>query len=219
MPRNRYGRDYGYDAGYRRAVGVYDRGISPAPYYVRDTLDPNYRGGAYGGMRMSPGMPGQASYGWYRAMHGRDLGDAGGYEGRWGQGWSGRPDFGGQGLYHDEFGRAREQAWARNRDVGMQWGRPAGRFAGGRGQGWPRYDADHHGPWDGGVRGDVRYLHQYNENSPAFRYGAEGDRGYGRAERPRTGGGMEAARPRENTYGGRNAGGFGDMQLPRQARR
>jgi hypothetical protein len=206
---------------YPHEWGVSEREITVAPQpYPGETLDPNYRGGAYGGMRGQPGFPGQASYGWYRAMHERDLGDSGGFQGRYGPRYEfGRGEFDRRGLYHDEFGRERLDAWEHNRDVGMMRGEPMDAGEGGprAGQGWPRYDADHRGPWDGGVRHDMRFVRQYNAYSPTLERGY--DRGYGWAEHPRQGGGAGMGPSRGNEYGGRNTGGFSELHRPRQASR
>jgi hypothetical protein len=213
----RYDHGYGYDREMRRPRGFSERGVSQSPAYGRGpTLDPNYQGGGYRGMRMEPGSPGQSSYGWYRATHAGDLGDAGGFDGRYGERWGhGRGRWDGEGLYHEEFDAQRQRAWNGNRDMGRPAESP--RMAGG--QGWPRYDDEHRGPWDGGVRRDPRHLHQYNEHSVAFRHGSEHDRGFGWAEPPRQGMGADRRPGAENRYGGRNEGGFSEMQRPRQASR
>jgi hypothetical protein len=219
MPRYDQG-DYGYDRGdFRGPQGVSMRGIAQSPrYHQGPTRDPNYQGGEYGGLRMQPGARGQAAYGWYRASHARDLGDAGGYEGRYGRQWEhGRGRFDRQGLYREEFDRERNGAWRENRDMGMR-GAPTDRPRGPQ-QGWPRYDDEHRGPWNGGVRQDVGHVRQLNANSVAFRRGGGGQRGFGWAEHPAQGGGDGRGRGSENQYGGRNAGGFSEMHRPRQASR
>jgi hypothetical protein len=213
------GGDYGYDrAEYGRSGMRRELSLSPR-YPGGQSADPNYRNGEYGGMRMQPGTPGQSSYGWYRATHARDLGNAGGFEGRYGPAWGqGRGGWTPDGQYRDQFDRAQEQAWRQNRDVAMQQGRPMQRgYPGGPQQGWPRYDHEHRGPQDGGVRRDLRHLRQLNANSVTFRHGSEHDRSFGYAEHPDQGGGAGRGRPGENAYGGRNAGGFSEMHRPRQA--
>jgi hypothetical protein len=227
----RYDYDRGFRAMYDRDVpndpyphefGVSERQISLAPQPFRsNTMDPNYRGGGYGGMRSEPGFPGQSSYGWYRSMHERDLGAAGGFQGRYGERFEhGRGRFDRDGIYHDRFGRQQQEAWDRNRDVGaMQGGERMGMGEHGPrgGRGWPRYDDEHRGPWDGGVRHDTRFVRQYNAHSPDLERGY--DRGYGWAEHPRQGGGAGMGPSRENQYSGRNSGGFSEMHRPRQASR
>jgi hypothetical protein len=218
----RYDRDHGYGNDYRqvrREPGFSQRGISPSPHWEPGgTLDPNYRGGEYQGMRMRPGMPGQGAYGWYRASHARDLGADGGWEGRYGERYGhGQGRFDRGGIYREDFERERHQAWQANRDAGSFGGPRDGAMV--PRNGWPRYDAEHRGPFDGGVHQDVGHLRQLNANSVAFRHGSAGDRGFGWAEHPQQGGGAGRERGPENRYDGQNAGGYAEMHRPRQASR
>lgn len=196
------------------------RGFSMRPQSVRgDSLDPNYRGGEYHGMRMGGGGPGQAAYGAYRLRNAADLGGSGGFEGTEHREWRLREDTGtyepvrGRGGVRydrddrDDRGPLREPVW-RGYEVPLH--------SAGRG-----YDRGGRVVEDGGVRGDNRYLRDYNANSPALRGGHAYDRSYGRA------GGEPGRRPGPgpydrdrfqrdaNRYGGYSSGGFGERWLPK----
>ncbi|MBV9774580.1 MAG: hypothetical protein JO040_11555 [Gemmatimonadetes bacterium] len=185
------------------------RGFSLRPEEIRgESLDPNYSGGEYRGMRMGQGYEGQAAYGRYRQDHARDLGGNGGYQGR-------RPpqEYDPRdGTYRRSLPRGYDQqyeSWGRwqGYDPGVQRG----------------YDREQRIVENGGVRPDNCYLHDYNANSPVFRQGMGGspyDRSYGYA------GGEPGGRPGNgpydrdhhqrdaNRYGGYSSGGFGEGWLP-----
>lgn len=182
----RYDRDFG------------PRGLNMGPHWGnRDDPDPNWRGGHYHGMRMDPSGRYQAAYGRYRQDHARDLGGYGGFDGRHDSG-PGRWDR--EGLYHDPFDEERHHhrygAYGPRRPVSRPYDRPYRE--------------------DGGVRGDNRYLRQYNAHSPELRRGY--DRGYGYAEGPDAppmrGVDARGGRTREREYGGYNTGGFSDGKYP-----
>lgn len=197
----RYEDDY-----YRRSY----RGFSLRPEPARDdSLDPNYHGGEYRGMRMGGGDPDQAAYGRYRLEHARDLGGQGGYRGIVDREWRRVP---GTGTY--EALRGYDRAYRGGPDRYEWRGFEAPRPGGGRDRGGEVVE-------NGGVRGDNRYLHDYNANSPALRSGGAYDRSYGHAE------GAPGSRPGEgpydrdhfqrgaNRYGGYSSGGFGEGWLPK----
>jgi hypothetical protein len=179
-----------YEDDYR---GRSYRGFSMRPEPARgSSLDPNYGGGEYRGMRMEGGRPDQAAYGRWRLDHARDLGGSGGFRGYGDRQWELRGD---TGTYEPVRGSAR----------GPERG----------------YDRGRRTVEDGGVRGDNRYLRQYNAASPALRGGQAYDRSYGHA------GGEPGRRPGRgpydrddfqrgaNRYGGYSSGGFGERWLPR----
>ena len=187
-----------YDRDYRELY----RGIPMKPVREHEeSLDPNYRGGGYHGMRMQPGRPGQAAYGDYRFEHRDDLGRYGGYDGRYDAG-PGRMDE--HGIFRDPFDR------------------DPGRYAGTR---WGPRPEDYGREERSGVSRDLRYLRQYNSQSPALRGGRAYDRSYGRAEgepgrHPGEGTPTRDDYSREsNRYGGRSPEGFSQGWLPRQAPR
>ncbi|HEX2191044.1 MAG TPA: hypothetical protein VHG51_19200 [Longimicrobiaceae bacterium] len=193
------------DDDYWRSYG----GFSLRPEPVRgDSLDPNYRGGEYRGMRMEQGYPDQAAYGRYRAHHAGDLGGQGGYDGIGDVDWRRRPD----GTYEPVRGYDRTYRGAPGRYERQGFDPPRA----GRG-----YDRGHRVVEDGGVRGDNRYLHDYNAHSPAFRTGRGYDRSYGHAEGAR--GDRPGRGPYDrdhfqrdaNRYGGYSSGGFGERWLPK----
>jgi hypothetical protein len=213
----RYDRQLGYGSDYRE--------LNMRPQQQRgQTADPNYEGQGYGGMRMQPGNGGQGAYGWYRATHARDLGEFGGFDGRYGDPHGRQPGhFDRDGLYRDTFDRAGHGSMRGDRTNPIYNGEYEAQYNTGQRYHVRRgYDAGFGGHGgDGGVRGDTRYLGQYNRNSPALQGGY--DRSYGFAEHPRQGGGaMQGGAPgptNENQYGGRNSGGFSEMNRPRQALR
>jgi hypothetical protein len=189
------------------------RGFSMRPEPARgSSLDPNYAGGEYRGMRMEGGGPDQAAYGRWRLDHARDLGGSGGFRGYEDRQWRLRGD---TGTYEPVRGGA--QRYDRDHD-------PRGEHAW-RGYEVPRsgrgYDRGQRTVEDGGVRGDNRYLRQYNAASPALRGGQAYDRSYGHA------GGEPGRRPGQgpydrddfqrgaNRYGGYSSGGFGERWLPK----
>lgn len=170
------------------------RGFSLRPETNRgDSPDPNHRGGEYRGMRMGEGSPEQAAYGRYRLDHARDLGGEGGYRGIAGRSWRLRAD---TGTYEPVRGYDRPPRGDRGYDRGQR-------------------------VEDGGVRGDNRYLRDFNAESPALRHGRAYDRSYGHA------GGEPGGRPGSgpydrdhfqrgaNRYGGYSSGGFREGRLPK----
>lgn len=196
----RYEDDY-----YRRSY----RGFSMRPQPVRgDSLDPNYAGGEYHGNRMDSGYGWQAAYGRHRLNHAQDLGRFGGYDGIEHRDWR---LLGDSGTYEPVRGYDRGY---RHRDEEYWHGYEVPN---------PRrgYDRDQRVVEDGGVRRDNRYLHDYNADSPAFRYGGAYDRSFGHAE------GAPGRRPGEgpygddrferdaNRYGGKSSGGFTERWLPK----
>ncbi len=180
--------------------------------YEEDSADPNYAGGRYHGMRTDAGGRHQAAYGEYRADHARDLGGAGGPQGRYGPGGGGgRVRLGYDGNYHDRFDQFQQHHRGDMRPGGGRGG-----WQGARGGHGPVghedliYDGDYRN--DGGVRPDRQFLRQYNAQSPGLRDGGGYDRSYGWAE-GRNPGGMDPARrlrPQPNRYGGYSSGGFGE---------
>lgn len=207
----------GYDGGY--GYGVDYRQVSLRPQWNdRESLDPNYQGGGYGGHRMEPGQRGQASYGWFRQAHNRDLQASGGFEGRFGGQRHGRFDQGGN--FRDPFDREHPSnlGQAHGYDRGYRGG-PRGvpvdpQQGMGRGMGRPR-EAEFTQRSDGGVRDDNRFLRQYNGESVAFRTGRGYDRGYGWAEGNPGSGPGDPRRERTDERGsmGYNSGGFSEKQL------
>jgi hypothetical protein len=195
MRNGRYGDEYSYGTrGYR---------MGPGWEWDEQSADPNWRGGYHGG-RMSGG-PGQASYGWYRAEHGRDLGGHGGIDGRYDlpNGW-----YDADGAYHEQYERGD------HRHRRLQ-------------QGGGRYGADYDPRWEqgSGIRGGPGYLRQYNAYSPALNEPGH-ERGWGYApgpEEPRMLGRDGREGPlREHRHQGYNTGGFAEGKYPgpgtRQAR-
>lgn len=195
------------------------RGFSMRPEPVRgESLDPNYRGGDYRGMRMGGGQPNQAAYGRYRLDHAADLGGSGGFPGIEDREWRLRRD---TGTYEPVLGRG-QGGYDRGYDPrgGYNWRGFDPPAQGGRG-----YDRGLRGGGriveDGGVQGDNRYLRLYNAASPALRGGQAYDRNYGHA------GGEPGGRPGRgvydrdhqqrdaNRYGGYSSGGFGERWLPK----
>ncbi len=193
------------------------RGFSMRPEPVRgESLDPNYRGGDYQGMRMAGGQPNQAAYGRYRLDHAGDLGGNGGFQGYEDREWRLRPD---TGTYEPVPGRVQRYDRGYDPRGEYNWRGYEPPVQGGRG-----YDRGLRGGGriveDGGVQGDNRYLRQYNAASPALRGGQAYDRSYGHAE------GAPGRRPGQgpydrdvyqrsaNRYGGYSSGGFGERWLP-----
>jgi hypothetical protein len=194
------------------------RGFSMRPEPVRgESLDPNYRGGDYQGMRMGGGQPNQAAYGRYRLDHAGDLGGNGGFQGYEDREWRLRPD---TGTYESVPGRVQRYDRGYDPRGEYNWRGYEPPVQGGRG-----YDRGLRGGGriveDGGVQGDNRYLRQYNAASPALRGGQAYDRSYGHAE------GAPGRRPGQgpydrddyqrsaNRYGGYSSGGFGERWLPK----
>jgi hypothetical protein len=200
----RYEDDYG-----RGSYG----GFSMRPEPIRGrSLDPNYSGGEYRGMRMGSGYGeheaygGQAEYGRFRRDHADELGGFGGYAGVENHEWRLRRA---TGTY--------EPVRSAGRGYDRGYSRPGGYDAQLRGTEGGRQRVVE----DGGIRGDNRYLHDFNENSPALRHGGAYDRSFGHAE------GAPRRRPGEspydrdrfqrdaNRYGGYSSGGFGERWLPK----
>lgn len=192
------------------------RGFSMRPEPVRgDSLDPNYRGGEYRGMRMGEGYDDhaaygdQAEYGRYRLDHARDLGGQGGYGGIGHREWRRRPD---TGTYEPVRGYDRPYGGGPDRYERQGFEPPRG----GRG-----YDRGQRVVENGGVRGDNRYLRGYNADSAALRHGGAYDRSYGHAggaprERPGAGPYDRDHFQRDaNRYGGYSSGGFSEGWLPK----
>jgi len=157
-------------------------------------MDPNWRDGEYHGQRMGWDHR-QGAYGFHRQTRERDLQGYGGFDGIYdeGLGWFNR-----EGQYEHPYFHGQ---------VGHPRSRPMD----------PRYDADLRSWTEGGVRGDTRYLRQYNANSPMLRGGY--DRGFGWAPAgPREGGlaspGPRDRHPDERRYAGYNRGGFAPEQGP-----
>ena len=173
----RYGHDYG-KRGYQMGPG----------WGWDDHADPNWSGGTYHGMRMSPGQH-QAEYGRYRLHHQYALGGHGGFDGRYD--W---PDgrFDREGIYHEAH---------EGRGAPMRPQRVV-------------YDVDYDPRWDrsGGVRYDSEYLRQYNANSPALRGGPTRSWGYaeGPDAPPMPGPGVRGRPTDERGYAGYNTGGFAE---------
>lgn len=164
------------------------RAISMDPGWAwDDRSDPNWSGGHYHGMRMQRGAY-QAPYGRHRMYHAYDLGDYGGFDGRY-DARQGRFDR--EGIYHEADDRWRTH--------------PAP----------PRYDADYpRRVHDGGVHQGPEYLRQYNANSPALRRGQERSWGYaaGPDEPSMRGHDGRDGRTEERRYAGYNTGGFADTK-------
>ena len=183
-----------YDGEY--GYGLRGYRMDPGWQWDENSSDPNWRGGGYRGQRMDLGPHHErAAYGWYREGHAADLGGHGGFDGRYDL-QPGR--FDGQGIYHEQAERRPHQPW-------------------------PRYDGDFNPRGEtGGVRGDARYLRQYNAYSPALdpRTGGGPDaRGYGFApgpDEPRMLGRDDARdhRLREHSHQGYNTGGFSEGKYP-----
>ena len=178
----------------RRYDDPYRRGYSMDPDWGRPhPLDPNWADGEYHGMRMQR-QPGHAAYGFHRQVRENDLQGYGGFDGIYDEG-PGRYNREGQfqhPYFHGQMQHPRSQPL--------------------------RYDAGMRHVEDGGVRGDTRYLRQYNAQSPMLRGGGY-DRGYGWA--PAGGREGELTRPDlrgertdERGYAGYNRGGFAAEQGP-----
>ncbi len=194
------------------------RGFSMRPEPVRESsLDPNYRGGDYRGMRMEGGRPEQAAYGRWRLDHARDLGGSGGFRGYEDREWRLRRD---TGTYEPVPGRGRG-GYDRGYDARGEYA-PRGYEPPLPGRG---YDRGLRGGGriveDGGVHGDNRYLRQYNAASPALRGGQAYDRSYGHASGEPGGSPGRGPYDRDrfqrdaNRYGGYSSGGFGERWLPK----
>lgn len=176
----------------------YRRGYPMGPEWGElHSMDPNWRGGGYSGQRMD-WRHGQAAYGFHRQTRERDLQGYGGFDGIYDEG-PGRYNAEGQYEHPYFHGRMQHPSSAPMRrgydyDAGMR----------------PREG-------DGGVRGDARFVRQYNAHSPALRQGGGYDRGYGWAPSgPREGGFGPGVRGRtdERGYAGYNRGGFAPGQGP-----
>jgi hypothetical protein len=128
------------------------RGYPMNPSWERDHADPNWSAGAYHGLRMTLGGR-QAAYGFHRLARQADLLGYGGFQGVYDEG-AGR--FEGGVFRHPRMGPA---------------ARPARLSAGDTAAGVE----------NGGVRGDNRYLRQYNAASAALTGDGAGGRGFGHA--------------------------------------
>lgn len=212
----RYDNSYGYGVDYRH-VSLRPQWNDP------QSLDPNYQGGGYHGMRMEPGTRGQAAYGWQRQAEASDLGRYGGFDGRYGGHRGGFFDR--EGLFRDPFDeRYPTNLGQPHTHAPLQRGvepRPGYAPQGGDrpGPGKPR-QFEHQQESDGGVRHDNRFLRQYNANSVALREGRGYDRGFGWADRrpdPRADNPRNAP-THEHGYAGWNSAGWSDKHLPASRR-
>lgn len=177
-----------YDDPYRRGYPMGPEWGRPHPQ------DPNWADGEYHGMRMRR-QPGHGAYGLHRLTHEHDLQGYGGFDGIYDEGPG---TYDPQGVYHHPYFRGR-----------LQHGRSAEVTRGG-------YDAVFRHVENGGVRGDTRYLRQYNSDSPALRGRGGYDRGYGWAPAGGREGGLARPGPNGRTnergYAGYNRGGFAPEQ-------
>jgi hypothetical protein len=146
-------------------------------------LDPNWHDGSYHGLRMRLD-PYRAAYGFHRLHRAHDLGGHGGYDGRYDAGVG---EFDRQGLYLDPFDRTE-----------------ALRAAPGQLPPADEGDAPRHVE-DGGVRGDNRYLRQYNASTPEA--ARPDDRGYGHAPEGGADGTLARDVSEREANGGRGGGG------------
>jgi hypothetical protein len=199
----------------------YFSGYPMGPQWGRPhPMDPNWSDGEYHGNRMDWSHR-QGAYGFHRQAREHDLQGYGGFDGIYDQGPG---TYNAEGQFQHPYFQGRTQP-PRGRgtashgryDAGMR-----GRYdAGMRG----RYDAGMRGGYgagpqhgtNGGVRGDTRFLRQYNAGSPGLRGGY--DRGYGWAPGgPREGGltnpQMRGRETNERGYAGYNRGGFAQEQGP-----
>jgi hypothetical protein len=135
-------------------------GFPLEPGWERDQPDPNWSAGQYHGMRMRPSGR-QAAYGLHRLSRERDLLGHGGFHGLYGRG---------AGRYAAD-GTFRHPALEAEPQRGLRL--PARGAA-------ERATSEGARVEDGGVRGDNRYLRQYNAESAELRERPEG-RAYGHA--------------------------------------
>jgi hypothetical protein len=172
----------------KRYDDPYFRGYPMGPQWGSPHRDPNWHDGEYHGHRME-GSHRQGAYGFHRQQHERDLQGYGGFDGIYDEG-TGHYNAGGQfdhPYFHGQMQHPRS--------------RPQG------------YDAGFRQGQGGGVRGDTRFLRQYNANSPELRGGGGYDRGFGWAPHgPRDGSftnpGLRGRQTNERGYAGYNRGGF-----------
>lgn len=190
--------------------------------------DPNYRGGGYQGERMQSSQGGQAAYGRYRQLNANDLQGYGGSEGVYGgydrnyrperQGGRTPPQYTGQyESGYSGYGEQPRRGYDREQRPRNQGG----------------YDREQHQGNPGGLRENVRYLSDFNKNSPALRgdEGQQGQQGQTRRSsgfaddspdprRWRTGGSRSDRYDEEhNRYGRYSSAGFAEYWLPKQAPR
>lgn len=173
----------------------YRRGYPMGPEWgERHAMDPNWRDGDYHGQRME-WRHGEGAYGFHRQTRERDLQGYGGFDGIYDEGPGA---YNREGQYEHPFFQGRmshPRSAPRGDDAGMQ-----------------------HPEAGGGVRGDARFVRQYNAHSPALRQGGGYDRGYGWAPTgPREGDFVNPAmrgRPDERGYAGYNRGGFAPQPGP-----
>jgi hypothetical protein len=174
----------------KRYDDPYFRGYPMGPEWGRPhPMDPNWGDGEYHGNRMG-GSPRQGAYGVHRQVHQHDLEGYGGFDGIYDEGPG---TYNREGQFEHPYFHGRMQ---------HPHSRPV------RG-----YDT---GMLDGGVRGDTRFLRQYNAQSPGLRNGGY-DRGYGWAPSSRQEGDLTHPELRgrgtdERGYPGYNRGGFAQQQ-------
>ncbi len=156
-------------------------------------MDPNWSDGTYRGARMGWSHH-QGGYGYHRQMREQDLMGHGGFDGIYDEG-PGRYNAEGQfehPYFYGHMQHPRSRPLRHGYDAGMRFVQ------------------------DGGVRGDTRYLRQYNAHSPALR--GPYDRGYGWAPAgPHEGGFRPDPRgheTEEHRYAGYNRGGFAPERGP-----
>jgi hypothetical protein len=183
----------------RRYDDPYYGGYPMGPEWGRPhPMDPNWADGEYHGQRMGWDHR-QAGYGYHRQMRERDLQGYGGFDGIYDEG-PGR--YNAEGQFEHPYFRG-EMRHPRSRPE------PRG------------YDRGMRHVEDGGVRGDARFLRQYNANSPQLRGGGY-DRGFGWApagprEGQLTNPGLRGRPTDERGYAGYNRGGFAPDAGPRGA--
>lgn len=194
----------------RRYDDPYFQGYSMGPEWGRPhPMDPNWSDGEYHGNRMGWSHR-QGAYGFHRQVREHDLQGHGGFDGIYDEG-PGAYNREGQFVHPYFQGRMQHPRSRPQRgyDAGMRRGYDRGMCDG--------YGAGPQHGTDGGVRGDTRFLRQYNAASPGLRGGY--DRGYGWAPSgPREGGLTNPqlrGRPTdERRYAGYNRGGFAQEQGP-----
>ena len=176
----------------KRYDDPYFRGYPMGPEWGRPHRDPNWHDGEYHGNRMEWSHR-QGAYGFHRQQHEHDLQGHGGFDGIYdeGSGWYNREGQFDHSSFHGQTQHPRS--------------RPRG------------YDDGMRHLEDGGVRGDARYLRQYNAQSPGLDGGSHG-RGFGWAPAgPREAGftpGLPGRETDERRYAGYNRGGFAPEQGP-----
>lgn len=171
----------------RRYDDPYFGGYPMGPQWGQPHRDPNWHDGQYHGTRMGWNHR-QGAYGTHRQMRERDLQGYGGFDGIYDEGTG---SYNAEGQFDHPYFHGRMQ---------HPRSRPQG------------YDAGMRHVQDGGVRGDTRYLRQYNAQSPGLRGAGGYDRGYGWAPSgPREGSFTNPdvrGRTDERRYAGYNRGGF-----------